>query len=126
MDNTLKDTPSVSPIEATRLFFTRYVDFKGRSRRSEFWWATLVTTVISSVLGIVCKNLQIIPNIWSLAILLPTVAVAIRRLHDVGKSWVWYLWNLLPVVGQIILIVQFCKDGEEEANAWGESPKYHA
>lgn len=126
MDNTLKDTPSVSPIEALRLFFTRYVDFKGRSRRSEFWWATLATTVISTVLGIVFAKAQIVSYIWSLAILLPTVAVAIRRLHDVGKSWVWYLWNLLPVVGQIILIVQYCKDGEEEANAWGESPKYHA
>ena len=126
MDNTLKDTPSVSPIEALRLFFTRYVDFKGRSRRSEFWWATLVTGVIGAILGTLFAKAQIVSYIWSLAILLPTVAVAIRRLHDVGKSWVWYLWNLLPVVGQIILIVQYCKDGEEEANAWGESPKYHA
>lgn len=126
MDNTLKDTPSVSPIEAMRLFFTRYVDFKGRSRRSEFWWASLVTAVISTVLGFVFKDVRIVSNIWAIAIFLPTLALSIRRLHDVGKSWVWYLWNLLPVVGQIILLVQYCKDGEEKANAWGESPKYHA
>ena len=126
MDNTLKDTPAVSPIEAMRLFFTRYVDFKGRSRRSEFWWASLVTAVVSTVLGFVFKDVRIVSNIWAIAIFLPTLALSIRRLHDVGKSWVWYLWNLLPVVGQIILLVQYCKDGEEEANAWGGSPKYHA
>lgn len=126
MDNTLKDTPAVSPIEAMRLFFTRYVDFKGRSRRSEFWWASLVTAVVSTVLGFVFKDVRIVSNIWAIAIFLPTLALSIRRLHDVGKSWVWYLWNLLPVVGQIILLVQYCKDGEEKANAWGESPKYHA
>lgn len=63
-----------------------------------------------------------ISNLWSLAILVPNLALSVRRLHDVGKSWVWILWSFLPIVGQIILLIQYCKDSAP-ANQWGPNPK---
>lgn len=110
---------SVSFIDAVKLFFTRYTDFKGRSRRSEFWWANLATSIVSSVLSTAIPDFA---WIWSLAILIPGVAICIRRLHDIGKSGWWYLINLIPVVGQIIFLVFMCKDSTED-NQWGPNPK---
>lgn len=109
----------VSFIDAIKLFFTRYADFGGRSRRSEFWWAILFTNIVSMAFT------AIIPDfswIWTLAILVPSLAIEFRRLHDVGKSAWWLLWNLLPLAGQIILLVQFCKDSTED-NQYGPNPK---
>ena len=123
-DTATTELPAVSVGEAIRLFFTRYVDFKSRSRRSEFWTATIFTAVVSTLLGLIFKKVPIIVNIWSLAICIPTVAVTIRRLHDAGKSGWNYLWNLLPAIGQIILLVFLVKDSEPSENQWGKSPKY--
>lgn len=110
----------VTYLEAIKLFFTRYVDFKGRSRRSEYWWAMLFTTVIGCLMRGLLSDIS---WVWSLATLIPGIAICFRRLHDVGKSGWWYLLNLIPLVGQIILIVWFCKDSAEE-NQWGPNPKY--
>ena len=110
----------VSFMDAIRLFFTRYADFGGRSRRSEFWWAVLFINIVNILLS------EIIPDydwIWSLAILVPTLALEFRRLHDVGKSGWWILWSFLPVIGWIILLVQYCKISAED-NQWGPSPLY--
>ena len=112
--------PSVSIIDAVKLFFTRYADFKGRSRRSEFWWASLVIGIVGSVISSVVPSLG---GVWSLIILVPSLAICVRRLHDIGKSGWWYLLNLIPVVGQIIVIIWFCKDSTED-NQWGPNPKY--
>lgn len=112
--------PSVGIMEATKLFFTRYADFKGRSRRSEYWWATLVIGIIGSILS---TALPEIAGLWSLAILIPSIAICVRRLHDIGKSGWWYLINCIPLVGQIIFIVWACKDSTED-NQWGPNPKY--
>ena len=118
------ELPPVTLGEAFWLFFSRYTDFRGRSRRSEFWGAQLFLIVVEVIMRLVFRDGGIIPSLWSLVTFLPGLSISIRRLHDVGKSWVWYLWNLLPVAGQIILLVQYCTDGEPHANAWGESPKY--
>ena len=115
----MKEIPSVSFVDAVKLFFTRYADFKGRSRRSEYWWACLATAIVSGVLS------SAIPDfawIWSLIILVPGFAISIRRLHDIGKSGWWHLINFIPVVGQIIFIVFMCKDSTED-NQWGPNPK---
>ena len=106
-------------IEATKLFFTRYVDFNGRSRRSEYWWAYLAVVIISAVLTVVLGELA---YIWSLATLVPQIAITIRRLHDIGKSGWWYLICLIPLVGAIILLVFMCLDSTED-NQWGPNPK---
>ena len=110
---------SVSFVQAIKLFFKRYTDFRGRSRRSEYWWATLFTIIVGSVLE------AILPDfvwIWSLAILVPGLAICVRRLHDVGKSGWFYLWILLPLAGYIIILIQFCKDSAPD-NQWGPNPK---
>ena len=106
-------------IEATKLFFTRYVDFNGRSRRSEYWWAYLAVVIISAVLTAVLGELA---YIWSLATLVPQIAITIRRLHDIGKSGWFYLIGLIPLAGPILLLVWMCKDSTED-NEWGPNPK---
>ena len=106
-------------IEATKLFFTRYVDFNGRSRRSEYWWAYLAVVIISAVLTAVLGELA---YIWTLATLIPNIAITVRRLHDIGKSGWYYLIGLIPLVGPIILLVFMCLDSTED-NQWGPNPK---
>ena len=107
-------------IEATKLYFTRYADFSGRSRRSEYWWASLTIAVIGAIVGAALADWS---WIWSLATLVPGLAITVRRLHDIGKSGWWYLICLIPVVGSIILLVWCCKDSTED-NQWGPNPKY--
>ena len=113
---------TVAPVpfmEAVKLYFIRYADFKGRSRRSEYWWASLAICILGSVIGAIIPDLS---WIWTLITLVPSVALSIRRLHDIGKSGWWYLINFIPVVGQIIIIIWACKDSTE-ANQWGPNPK---
>ena len=110
---------SVGFVEAFLLYFRRYADFKGRSRRSEYWWATLAISLLGSVISAIVPDLA---WIWSLATLVPGLAICVRRLHDIGKSGWNYLWILLPLVGPILLIIWFCKDSTED-NIWGPNPK---
>ena len=116
----MTEVKPISFVEAVKLFFTRYTDFKGRSRRSEYWWFTLFNIIVSSVLS------AIVPDfawIWSLVVLVPGIAVVVRRLHDVGKSGWFYLWILLPLVGGILILIQMLKDSAPD-NRWGSNPKY--
>ena len=119
------ELPAVTPGEAVRLYFSRYADFSGRSRRSEYWGAQLVIWIISAVLGLLLREGSLLLSLWSLATLVPNLSSMVRRLHDTGRSWTWLLWNLLPIAGQIIVLVAACTDSVPEANQWGESPKYH-
>lgn len=115
----------MSPTDAVRSVLSHDATFSGRSRRSEFWWFTLFSAVLSLVLGIVDRAIgsSILGYVVSLALLLPTIAVTVRRLHDTGRSGLWYLIVLIPVVGAIILIVWCAKDSEPEPNRFGPSPK---
>ena len=107
-------------VDAMKLYFARFADFSGRSRRSEYWWATLGIMILGYVAGLILGDLS---WIWSLVTIVPSTALCVRRLHDVGKSGWFYLWVLLPLAGAIILIVQFCKDSTAD-NQWGPNPKY--
>ena len=62
-------------------------------------------------------------GIYYIAVLIPTLAVSVRRLHDIGKSGWYYLIGLIPIVGPLILLVWFCTEGERNSNGWGEDPK---
>ena len=105
-------------------FFGKYADFKGRTNRKNFWLAVLgvvlLSFVISFVLGFVggllgdtATNIaSILVFIWELAIIIPCLAIEIRRLHDIGKSGWWILIALVPLVGTIILLVFFCMDSK--------------
>lgn len=118
--NAREPKPSVGFLDAIKLFFTKYADFSTRSRRSEYWWAFLFCALAGTLAGGILKDYS---WIWSLVILIPSIAISVRRLHDIGKAGTWYLLNLIPLVGQIILIVWYCRDSVGD-NQWGPNPKY--
>ncbi|MEQ8481125.1 MAG: DUF805 domain-containing protein [Hoeflea sp.] len=104
----------------------KYATIDGRARRSEYWWFFLFVFLCNLVLGIVDAILfgeaQVLQGIFSLAILVPAVCVAGRRLHDTGRSAWWLLICFIPVVGGLVLIWWFIQKGEEGANAFGADP----
>lgn len=106
----------------------RYVKFSGRACRSEFWWYALAMNIIGIVLVVLQGDplnpnaiVSAIYNIFSLAILLPSLAVTVRRLHDTGRSGWNVLWNLLPLIGAIVVLVFLCQ-ASRESNEYGEGP----
>jgi uncharacterized membrane protein YhaH (DUF805 family) len=108
----------------------QYADFKGRARRTEYWMFTLVCSIISYGLQIIapfCGDAQLIISgflmIFGLVLLAPSFAVAVRRLHDVGKSGWFYLIVFIPIIGMIWLFVLFCTDSQYGENKWGPNPK---
>ncbi|MGE3194354.1 MAG: DUF805 domain-containing protein [Microbacteriaceae bacterium] len=102
--------------------FTKYAEFSGRARRPEFWWFVLFTTLVSSALGTlnlatpdgVISIGSSLAGLWSIAVLLPTLAVSVRRLRDAGRQWTELFWILLPIAGLIVLIVRFCEPSVAE------------
>ena len=120
--------PSVSFGTAIRLFFTNYANFSGRSRRSEYWFAWLFLWLVSTVFTILGSEkggfLFALSSLWSLATLIPGLSLSFRRLHDVGRSGLYLLWLLLPIVGWIMVIVQYAKDSQPGSNQYGPNPKF--
>ncbi|MFY1617629.1 DUF805 domain-containing protein [Micromonospora sp. WMMD736] len=118
---------------AVKSVLSQYVGFAGRARRSEYWWFALFTVLVSIVASVLDNALGLnfvdgssngfIGLVVSLALLLPTLAVAVRRLHDTDKTGWWLLIGLVPIVGAIVLIVFFVQDGTPGANRFGPSPK---
>lgn len=102
-----------------------YVGFSGRARRREYWLFILANCIVSFVVGFVAGliKLPILSTIYALAIFLPSLAVLIRRLHDIGKAGVWFLISLIPCVGGIWLIVLLCQDSMPGTNEFGANPK---
>lgn len=99
----------------------KYYCFEGRAGRKEFWFFILVSAVVSSVLGAIPKAGPILSLIWTLGLLLPTLGVFARRLHDRGKSGWMILVSVIPLVGAIILLIMCIPEGDKEANAFGEA-----
>lgn len=105
---------------------SNYVGFSGRARRQEYWMFVLINVIISIVLGIldaIMGTNSLLNGLYSLAVLLPSLAVTVRRLHDTGKSGWWLLISLIPIIGAIILLVFTCLDSEPEENQYGPNPK---
>ncbi len=106
----------------------QYADFNGRARRKEYWMFFLINMIISYALAffpllIDLPELAIVSTLYSLALFLPSIAVGVRRLHDVGKSGWFFLIVLIPLIGAIWLLVLFCTDGDQGPNKWGVNPK---
>lgn len=97
----------------------KYATFTGRARRSEYWYFWLFNFVVGLVLGAIFFALS---WIWSLAVLIPGLAVSVRRLHDTGRSGWNLLWALLPIIGSIIVLVFLVQDSRED-NQYGPNPK---
>ncbi|MCX8512151.1 MAG: DUF805 domain-containing protein [Chthoniobacteraceae bacterium] len=116
-------------------FFSKYATFSGRARRSEFWFAVLFTSLVSIAISIVWPGTTVVvdgmtfqqasvpSNLWQLAIFIPSLALSVRRLHDVGRKGTYYFFILLPIVGWILLFIQLVKDSEPGPNAFGEPVK---
>ena len=104
-----------------------YTVFKGRARRKEYWMFVLVNVVISIILSLIEAFADpmegVLTGIYSLLILLPCLAVGVRRLHDTGRSGWWLLLALIPIIGTIILIVFYCQDSKPDENQYGLNPK---
>jgi uncharacterized membrane protein YhaH (DUF805 family) len=102
-----------------------YVGFQGRARRKEYWMFVLFSVIFSIVLSIVdaiAGLTSALSGLYSLAVLLPSLAVGVRRLHDTGRSGWWLLISLIPLIGSIILLVFMCQDSQE-GNKYGPNPK---
>lgn len=103
----------------------KYVEFSGRARRKEYWMFVLFNFLASIAAGIVDGILgtALISGVYSLAAILPGLAVGVRRLHDTGRSGWWVLISLVPIIGIIVLLVFLCMDSEPGANRFGANPK---
>jgi uncharacterized membrane protein YhaH (DUF805 family) len=115
-------------MDAVKAVLTNYVGFSGRARRSEFWWFFLFQVIVNILSTIVGNAIgfALLPNLVGLALLLPGLAVGVRRLHDTGRSGWWWLIGLIPLVGIIVLIVFWVGDTQAGANKYGASPKESA
>ena len=103
-----------------------YCDFSGRASRSQYWWYVLFTVILSAILqafGVFSpKVASVLVGIINLALFLPGLGLAVRRLHDINKSGWFILLAFIPVVGAIILIIWFCKESEMQPNQYGPVP----
>ncbi|MCM1320084.1 MAG: DUF805 domain-containing protein [Muribaculaceae bacterium] len=133
--------------DAVKRAFSKYCQFTGRASRSEFWWFYLFNLIISSIIFIACGGTGVISHawqvaahggstvgvmfsglygtintIWSLVILLPSLGLFWRRLHDGGHSGWWWLIGLIPFVGTIVLLVFLCQGSQPMENKYGAVP----
>ncbi|MGO9512368.1 MAG: DUF805 domain-containing protein [Steroidobacteraceae bacterium] len=109
----------------------KYAQFSGRARRKEYWFFVLFSAIISLVLMMidsatgmkVAAGYGLLSSLYSLAVLIPSLAVAVRRLHDTTRSGWWLLIGFIPLIGAIILIIFFVSDSSPETNEYGPNPK---
>lgn len=142
----------IGMMSAYKLMFKNYAKFSGRSRRSEYWYASLMNFLIMlavellngvlmgvgvaiqpavadtySSVGLILVGISGIIGfllmIYSIALIVPGLALAIRRLHDIGKSGWYLLLGLIPIIGGIIMLVFMVTDSQPGANQYGENPK---
>ena len=123
--------------ESVKSFWSNYSKFKGRARRSEYWWIQLflvLTNLAVAAIDLVLMNGDverfianggggIVGLIWILVTIVPALAVLVRRLHDTGKSGWWALIGFVPLVGGIVLLVFTVLDSDAGENSHGPSPK---
>lgn len=89
-----------------------FANFKDRANLRDYWMAFLINFLISAAIGIlvqVVASLSFVSSLYELAVLVPSLAIATRRLNDAGYSWKSLLWYLLPIVGWIIVLIRLCK-----------------
>lgn len=123
--------------EAVKSFWSNYATFRGRSRRSEYWWIQLflvITNLAVAAIDLVLMNGDIdrfvanggggiVGLVWILVTIVPALAVLVRRLHDTGKSGWWALIGFVPLVGGIVLLVFTVLDSDAGENKFGVSPE---
>ena len=108
---------------AYKKFWSNYVNFSGRSTRSDYWYVVLMNIIITGVIDIlveIAPELSILNTIYLVVTLIPGIALITRRFHDINKSGFNYFWIFVPIVGLIIFLVYLCTASVEENNKYGE------
>lgn len=109
-------------VDSIKLGFSNYVNFTDRACRSEYWYWILfiiIGLVVAEIIDTVIGK-PIFYTLFSLAVLIPNIAIGVRRLHDLDRSGWWLLLSFIPLVGAIILIVWFCSKGTDGPNRFGQ------
>jgi uncharacterized membrane protein YhaH (DUF805 family) len=110
----------------------KYAVFNGRARRMEYWYFVLFNIIVLIVLSLIdvllgtfniVQGVGLLSGIYSLAVLIPTIAVTVRRLHDIDRTGWWILINLIPLIGTIVLLVFELTPGTPGSNSYGPDPK---
>ena len=110
----------------------KYAVFSGRSRRKEYWYFVLFSLIVSLVLSAIdallgtfssSTNVGLLGGIYGLAIIIPSIAVSVRRLHDIDRTGWWILIGLVPLIGGIVLLVFALLDSTPGSNRYGPNPK---
>ena len=124
-------------VTSVKTVLGKYATFEGRASRPEFWWFVLAFMLFSIVLGIIEGAIvapmlgfapfapeagQPLRVIAALAVLLPGIAVSVRRLHDIDRSGWWYLIGLVPIIGSLVLLFWYVQPGTDGSNRFGEKP----
>ncbi len=105
--------------DAVKTCFGKYADFSGRAKRPEFWWYWLFVFLVSLAISAVARSASLL---FSLATLLPSLAVGTRRLHDTDRSGWWQLLYFIPIIGWIIMIIFLVIEGCAGDNKYGSPP----
>jgi uncharacterized membrane protein YhaH (DUF805 family) len=111
--------------EAIKSGFDHYVTFTGRAGRPAYWWWFLFAVLVAIAANIIDAALGsfgVISGIAGLALLLPGLSVAIRRLHDTDHSGWWILIGLIPIIGFIVLLIFYLREGDPGENRFGPPP----
>jgi len=113
-------------------YWKNYFNFKDRTSRKDFWMTILFIFIISFVIGLIFPgtsstsgnsfeyHASVVASIWSLATFIPSLAMEVRRLHDINKSGWWVLIELVPIVGIIVLLVFYCSKSVDADNKYGK------
>ena len=110
----------------------KYATFEGRARRKEYWLFALFNLLVAFVAGIIDSltgtfdeeiGMGLLGGLYALAVILPSIAVTVRRLHDTSRSGWWILISFVPIVGVIVLFVFMVLDSTPGANSHGPNPK---
>lgn len=114
--------------------FKKYIEFSGRASRKQYWMFMLFVVVIAMILGFfdglmgtqigeTPQSVGVLSLIWSLAILLPSLSITVRRLHDTNRSGWWFLISFIPLLGGVVLVVFMVMNGNAGSNQYGLDPK---
>lgn len=122
MNNELIPTPMMSFGESVKTCFQKYVTFKGRARRSEYWWFCLLNCIVSIITLVLDYQMDMINIEFGIGAL--SGLYTLRRLHDTGHSGWYYLLTFIPILGALFLLYFFVSDSAPEENRYGKSPKY--
>ncbi len=110
-------------IEAYKKYFINYTNFKGRSSRSDYWWVILANFIIGLAFGCLGEFGETLSTLYSVITLVPGIALIVRRYHDINKSGWNYLFILIPFVGWIVVLVDFCTKSVNENNKYDEKSR---